>query len=430
MPSALASGDTTTFWYKMNNTPPKDYGEWRAFIEAVVAHFTERYGQRRVKRWLFEVWNEPDLANEFWTGDFDEYLKLYTASAAAVKAVCPDYQVGGPAGSWIAWNLPLLRICKERGVPVDFLSVHAYPVGEYYGFPNRRNSPHAPGMCMIDLFRRIREETNQAGFGAVPVVCTEFNTLTCDAEGKPQWVGSTDVTRLYSAAAACHYAVGVDPYVDVFTWWVASDVFFEGGPHLQVFGDHNQYYGMVTINGTPKPAFHAFRYLGRLQGPCLEVTLDAPPPAQAGLRATREPDCVRMLLWNFQIPQEPGQVVWRDVIRLPESLFGPAARIRVTSAQVRAGMGSAYEAWESWGRPVSLTRLEEEALVAASQPEHRVRILAAAGGCVEIPVELQRDEILFLEIRPNAEAVGAGPLGEDLLKLEAGLGNVGAKSVG
>jgi hypothetical protein len=59
-----------------------------------------------------------------------------------------------------------------------------------------------------------------------------------------------------------------------------------------------------------------------------------------------------------------------------------------------------------------------------------VRILAAAGGCVEIPVELQRDEILFLEIRPNVEVGTAGPLGEDLLKLEAGLGNVGAKSIG
>ena len=32
MPSALASGTATTFWWKANITPPKDYGKWAELI--------------------------------------------------------------------------------------------------------------------------------------------------------------------------------------------------------------------------------------------------------------------------------------------------------------------------------------------------------------------------------------------------------------
>jgi len=68
MPSALASGNTTIFWWRGNVTPPKDYEKWEALIRNLVQHFTERYGAEEVKTWYFEVWNEPNLSPGFWTG--------------------------------------------------------------------------------------------------------------------------------------------------------------------------------------------------------------------------------------------------------------------------------------------------------------------------------------------------------------------------
>ncbi|MCX7985471.1 MAG: glycoside hydrolase, partial [Bacteroidales bacterium] len=44
MPSALASGDRTIFWWKGNVTPPKDYQRWEELIRRLVQHFTDRYG--------------------------------------------------------------------------------------------------------------------------------------------------------------------------------------------------------------------------------------------------------------------------------------------------------------------------------------------------------------------------------------------------
>src|SRR4051812_19461003 len=43
MPSALASGPQTIFWWRGNVTPPKDYEKWAALIKNLTEHFTERY---------------------------------------------------------------------------------------------------------------------------------------------------------------------------------------------------------------------------------------------------------------------------------------------------------------------------------------------------------------------------------------------------
>jgi len=100
MPESLASNKSTIYWEKSNISPPKDYKKWGNLIHEVVKHFTERYGKEEVGKWFFEVWNEPD--QHFFTGNMDDYLKMYDYAARAVKAVSPDYRVGGPA---IAGNM-------------------------------------------------------------------------------------------------------------------------------------------------------------------------------------------------------------------------------------------------------------------------------------------------------------------------------------
>jgi len=95
MPSALASGSKTIFWWRGNVTPPKDYTKWADLIHNLTTHFTERYGAEEVKTWYFEVWNEPNL-DGFWAGTQAEYFNLYKYSVNAIKSVNKDYRVGGP----------------------------------------------------------------------------------------------------------------------------------------------------------------------------------------------------------------------------------------------------------------------------------------------------------------------------------------------
>jgi len=111
MPSALASGNRTIFWWRGNVTPPKDYDKWEGLIRNLVKHFTDRYGVDEVKTWYFEVWNEPNLSPGFWSGTQEEYFKLYKYSSQAIKSVNKDYRVGGPATAGAAWVPETIDFC-------------------------------------------------------------------------------------------------------------------------------------------------------------------------------------------------------------------------------------------------------------------------------------------------------------------------------
>lgn len=405
MPAALASGDNTFFKYRMNVTPPKNWQAWEELCQATAAHFVERHGLPRVKRWLFEVWNEPNLNGQFWTGTIEDYYRLYAASVRGIKRVHPTLRVGGPACAGTAMALPFVRWCREHKVPLDFVSTHNYPMDEYGRWPRRRGSPHAAGQAFVDAFKSCRADLDAAGFEHLPNFVTEWNTQHCSAEGKAKWVGTTDCTRLFSAAAALHYAVSTDPYVDALAYWTANDSMAEAGVTSETFGHHNQYYGLLTIDGLPKPAFHAFNYLGRMNGPRLSL-VPAKRPAVAGGLVTDETVTTRALLWNFHLPLTATRL-WQGELRLPVPAGTGADReIHVLTALITAGSGSAYEMWQAMGEPATLTRIEREALLAASMPQHRSHRLPIRGGKVTLPFNLHRDEVLFAEICPQPDTNG------------------------
>jgi xylan 1,4-beta-xylosidase len=117
-----------------------------------------RYGLQEVRRWYFEVWNEPNL-NPFFRGTKSEYFALYEATVRAIGDVDAGLRVGGPATSnfvpdgrfdgeredksqhavvsgaadlntleWRpVWVEDFLAHCHDRGLPVDFVSCHPYP---------------------------------------------------------------------------------------------------------------------------------------------------------------------------------------------------------------------------------------------------------------------------------------------------------------
>ena len=117
MPRDLARDpDRTVFAYGGIISPPRDWDRWTALVRELVAHLAERYGSDEVAEWAFEVWNEPNLGL-FWDDAESAYLRLYDASAAAVKAVDPRFRVGGPATAAAAgWTISS-RTAPRRARP-------------------------------------------------------------------------------------------------------------------------------------------------------------------------------------------------------------------------------------------------------------------------------------------------------------------------
>ena len=129
MPEPLASGSETTFYYKGNTTSPKSYKAWEQLVTALVRHLGDRYGIDQVRTWYFEVWSEPNLV-QFWHGTREDYFHLYDVTSRAIKAVNPDYRVGGAAtaGIGLAWIPAFFESCRQKASRVDFVSSHIYGV--------------------------------------------------------------------------------------------------------------------------------------------------------------------------------------------------------------------------------------------------------------------------------------------------------------
>ncbi len=157
-PGDLAAKKGTVFWWKGNGSPPKDYAKWVELVRRTVSHWVNRYGIDEVRRWYFEVWNEPNLS-PFFAGTRAQYFELYRVSALAIKQIDSRLRVGGPSTSnfvpdarfdgetedlsshrvvtravdldaldWRpVWIGQFLEFCHRNALPLDFLSTHPYP---------------------------------------------------------------------------------------------------------------------------------------------------------------------------------------------------------------------------------------------------------------------------------------------------------------
>lgn len=410
MPAALASSGQTMFHFKMNVTPPKCYKKWEALVRAFVQHTVERYGREEVLTWYFEVWNEPNLSG-FWSGTREEYFELYDASARAVKSVDPRFRIGGPASSKCSWLIETIEHCVRTEVPIDFVSTHLYPQDEYVAYKNREGSPHDPGMFFVDTIQAAKAAIKSSPLPHLPLLFTEWNTMSCTPGRQVSWTNNPDVDTLYGAGMALHACLHLDGVLDIFTWWVASDIFEEGGIPAAPFSCT---YGLLTVRGTPKATCNAFRLLNRMTGERLDLHLENAPNLANAVATTTEGQ-IRVLAWNhaaLEIEEVPD---WNDVvqIQLPDAL-ADQKQLHVLSATIRKGQGSAYESWVDMGRPLNPTAWQERIIAAHSEPDFKVKKYAVRNGILEVPLQLAPHEVIYFEIASAQPPVRKLPVGEDL----------------
>ena len=284
MPDALASGNRTIFWWKGNVTPPKSYDKWADLIRHLVTHFQERYGQDEVKTWFFEVWNEPDLHDGFWTGTKEDYFKLYTVTARAIKSVSPDYRVGGPATAIGQWDESFINYCHSNNVPLDFVSSHTYGVKSGYldATGQRGTVIDSNPNSVIGRMVGERKMIDHSPMPKLPLYFTEWSSA---------YTPTDFMHDTYQQAAFILSKVkGAYQSVNAMSYWTFTDIFEENGPRMTPF--HGGF-GMINYEDLKKPAFYAFKFLNKL-GPTELVDTD---PASW---VCKSPDgCVQALFWDY-----------------------------------------------------------------------------------------------------------------------------------
>jgi len=397
MPAALASGTQTMFFYKMNVTPPKSYEEWGNLVEAFTKHIVQRYGQEEVRQWYFEVWNEPNLAG-FWSGTKEEYWQLYKASAEAVKRVDPKLRVGGPATSKASWVAEFIEYCDQNKVPLDFVSTHLYPQDEQVVYPDRVGSPHKLGEFFGDTVRQTRTSVLKSKRPDLEIHWTEWNSLSAKNAKAVAWTSNDHVDNLFAASFIVRNCIELDKEANTMAYWVASDVFDEGGMMHSPFSGS---YGMLTIHGIPKASYNAFALLNKMKGDVIHTQSSSPFSLGRGICITRELDTYHVIAWNQNFVEDPTQPDWQGQVKMPVSNDQPRLAV---SATITVGAGSPWETWQVMGSPLNLSPMQLDLLMAHSKPIYEMSHIKPVGGSISYEFLLRPGEVKYWEISVSSKA--------------------------
>lgn len=259
---AWATGNTTGNTYIRPKDPSK-YGE--------IAQFLANRYQGRVQAW--EVWNEPDPDQKFWTeppsgtayGGTANYATLVKVAYSKFKAGDPNalVVVGGPSSNDDGWISELYN----NGIKgyFDVLSLHPYNSPANAGptdiaKDDRYNFKHLPA---------VRNVMVNNGDSNKPIWITElgWSTHANNSSTKPWNLGVTEQQQADFSVEAIKYAAANWPYV--------TNIFFYTDKNTGQSDIHQSNFGILRIDNSPKPVWNAIKsYLSSLK------QASAPTPSQ------------------------------------------------------------------------------------------------------------------------------------------------------
>ena len=343
MPTVLASGRKTVFNYQANVTPPRDYKQWATLINRLVSHWVRRYGLDEVRKWFFEVWNEPNL-KLFWTGTQRDYFKLYRYTAEAVKKVDASLRVGGPATARSEWIEEFVEFCERNKVAADFISTHHYQTDS---FEREEDTELQLFKSQRGIMREVAQDTRRRARGK-PVYYTEWNSSANPRDPLHD--------EPYAAAFVVSTVMEARGLVEGYSFWTFSDIFEEGAfPSVPFHGG----FGLLNLHGIPKPSYRAFEVLHHLGDQQFLVD---------GLHETvdcfviRKGSSVTVLLTNHTTP---GHSIETEQVEI--TLNNVNQPIEAYIQRIDSEHANPRALWEEMGRPEYLAERDVERLHEASQ---------------------------------------------------------------
>lgn len=378
MPNAISSGSDTVFKYKGNITPPRKYDDWETLVNKLVQHWIERYGLPEVKRWFFEVWNEPDL-DSFWKGTQEDYFKLYRYTCRAIKTISSELKVGGPATSNNKWITKFIDYCTKNDVPLDFISTHHYPT-DAFGKPGDDTVTQLAKSKRSVLQDEAMKVKKQAG--KFPVFYTEWSTSSNPFDELHD--------QPYAAAFIIKTVLEANGIVDGYSYWTFSDIFEEN--YFSSIPFHGGF-GLMNIYGIPKAAYRAFELLHRLGNELLTVEGKS---KTVDVWIIRKKNNINIVITNWALPRHP---IKPERVEIKLDNVG-----KITSSVIERiddDHANAYKSWIKMGKPGSLTPKQVSALESDSMLiKEPINIMYKKNSAsLEVVMPAQAAAFLTLEIK-------------------------------
>ncbi len=416
LPSKLAvPSDGESFVKGASLMKPVSPKAWADYVCDFISYLMKRYGKEEVETWYFEVWNEPDLQGAFFYGTQKDYFELYEAAARAIKKLDPKLQVGGPSTSASKWVAPFVKYCKEHDVPLDFVTTHQYSGDPLIGVTDDGEKAEVMDVekMMADLGQALAAlpdgstpldalRATLAGPSQRPLDAQVFRknakVAKEEAEGLPlyytEWNANATFaaydndTRLTAAYDVVN-ALATDGTVDGSSIWCFSDIFDE--MHMFAESFHGGF-GMLTIDGIPKPVFQGMKMLAMAGDVRLDLGEDA-LNQEICTAAFEKEGKLQLLLVRQKMTQEdlPKEKVSVTVSceKEPES---------VTLYRIDEDHVNPLKLWEADGKPAELNAAEIARYKEAAKLVPEKMAYAYEDGCLRLEAELGMNDLYFIEI--------------------------------
>ncbi|MES2277221.1 MAG: glycoside hydrolase [Bacteroidota bacterium] len=397
MPNALASGRATVFWWRGNITPPKDYQKWNQLISKLIEHWTERYGRDEVRRWYFEVWNEPNLRNLFFFGSQSDYFKMYQETANTIKKVDSRYRVGGPASAGNAWITDLIDFCAEKSVPIDFISTHDYGVKQGFldvsGTVGTIVNPDKNSVS--NNMRRSFQEIRRSKKPDLELHYTEWSSSYTPTDPLHDTYQEASYI-LNTVKRAAHV-------VNSLSYWTFTDIFEEQGPKMTPF--HGGF-GLLNYQDIKKPAYYAYSYLNQL------AKYELPASDSSSIVTKDAQGNIAALFWDCTI-DHPGDSTNDQVYYKKNLPARPSGQLKIQVRGLKPGkyqlevhrtgyrVNDAYSAYMALQSPSQLTITDVAAINRnnADAPVLNGTVRIDANRTFERTFQLQQNDVYFLKLR-------------------------------
>ena len=357
--------------------PPKDYKKWGNLVYEWVKHCVERYGQKEVESWYWEVWNEPDGA--YWKSTQKDFFKLYDYAADGLKRALPTAKIGGAnvTGGGSRYLDAFIKHCLKDtnyvtgkiGSPLDAVLFHAK------GSPRVVN-----GTVVMNIRTELRNVNDNykviskyPELKNIPVIIGEFDPEGCAACGmstNPEnaYRNGTMYSSYTAASFARLYELTTQYKINLLGA-VSWSFEFENQPWFAGFRD-------LATNGVNKPVLNVFRMFAMMKGDRVDVKSDQmynlklvldssirKPVPDIGVLAAKAENSATVMIWNYHDEDKKGA---NDMVSV--SLNGLDKKmVTITQYRIDDLNSNSYEEWKKMGSPQNPTAAQIKTLEKASE---------------------------------------------------------------
>ena len=376
MPSKLASGEQTIFYWKGNTTPPKDYSMWTDMVVSLLKHLRARYGEE-VLDWNIEVWNEPNLPGFWYKADMDEYFKLFKETFLAIKAYDSHFKVGGPAICGVddaRWIRSFLEFCRDSKLKPDFITRHHYTVEfpervGHYDYSLLEDSDMR--ISNLQSTRDIIDEFDE--FRGFPIHITEFST-SYTPKGV---IHDTNLNAAYLAGQLSRLGDMNESY----SYWTFGDVFEEQGVPFTPF--HGGF-GMVANGCIPKPTFWTFSFYKQLKNKVQRCLLKDDTAV-----IVKTDDGFAGILWNYK----------EDKLSRSFEMSADADQYTLITKTVDEECCNPLKVWHDLGEPQYLDESQTALLRSSANPLIKSEIVECKDGKISASFDVNKNGVVYFELK-------------------------------